>query len=108
MAFTLFHSDNGFDVYRNEPKIVKMLNGCKLLNHQEFIQCYKPPSPREQPIRTSTTRRKSNISRTIVETTDIAFDILDTMANDVCKGEIGEEYGKRAIELISKDFAGKK
>jgi hypothetical protein len=30
------------------------------------------------------------------------------MANDVCKGEIGEEYGKRAIERISKDFAGKK
>jgi len=109
MSDTLFNTENGIDEYRNDDKMKKMLAGQSLLTHQEFIEWFKPPSPRILPTRgKSTATRNTNRQRTINEISDIAFNIIDKMANDVCKGKIGYEYGKKAIERISTDFGGEK
>ena len=100
MANTLFNENNKLNDYRNDETIKKMLDGCVLLNHSEFISWFKPLTI------TKATRNAHSRKRQLVneEVGHIAFDILDDLADVVCKGKIGYQYGMRAIRNVSENF----
>lgn len=100
MANTLFNDNNKLNEYRNDETIKKMLDGCVLLNHSEFISWFKPLTI------TKATRNAHSRKRQLVneEVGHIAFDILDDLADVVCKGKIGRQYGMRAIRNVSENF----
>jgi len=104
MADTLFNTNNKLDEYRNDETIQKMLDGCVLLNHAEFISWFKPP------IVTKATRNAHSQKRVLAneEVGHIAYDVLDNLADVVCKGKIGYHYGRRAIQNVSENFDYKK
>lgn len=104
MANTLFNENNKLDEYRNDETIKSMLDGCVLLNHSEFISWFKPLTI------TKETRNAHSRKRQLVneEVGHIAFDILDDLADVVCKGKIGRQYGMRAIRNVSENFDYKK
>ena len=108
MADTLFNYQNGFNQYVNDPKIKKMLQGHTLLPHKQFIEWFRPQSPKELPVRSTTKNRLANTIRTVKETNIIAKGVLSTMANNVCENEIGKGYGIDAIHQIANDLKGAK
>jgi hypothetical protein len=104
MASTLFNTNNKLDEYRDDPTIKIMLDGCVLLNHSEFISWFKPPSITKATRNANSKYRRDNIEEVGYK----AFDILDDLADVVCKGKIGRTYGQHAIRNVSENFNYKK
>jgi hypothetical protein len=88
------------DSYRNDPRIVTALNGCKLLTHDEFISWYDQTTIRMSSRLSGRTNRQPSIKK-VKEQSD---DILIELANKVCENKIDDQYGVKAILNLNKDL----
>lgn len=99
----LFDTTNGLDEYRNDKKIEKMLNGCELMNYEEFMRWYLPNDVRyseriEIEYPGSRKRRKLENKEVKIH----AMDIFKELATNVCESNIDDEYGQNTMKHLKK------
>jgi len=88
------------DAYRNDPLIEEALDGRVLLNYDEFMDWFKPPSIRMTASRATHGPRKLVRQLSNELATNTSNSILQSMAQSVCEKKIGENYGKKAINRL--------
>ena len=100
---SLFNAFNGLEDYRNDPKIAKMLNGCELMNHAEFMEWYLPDDIRYSARIES--EYPGSVKRRKVENKEVrnhAMEVLEELATNVCESNIDDEYGQRTMKKLKK------
>lgn len=92
---------NGLDDYRNDKRISGMLNGCKILNHIEFMNWYLPEESRFSQ-RTLLKYPESEEQRNKADKTIEIFAryVLQDLSISVCEGKIGNTYGRNAMNNL--------
>jgi len=86
--------------YRYNPDIERSLKGVQLLNFREFSGWYGVPEPRRLPYRSGIDYKAAEeISELELEEgeTITLLKAVDILVNDICKGDIGEEYVKESF-----------
>jgi hypothetical protein len=99
MAF--FDVANGLDDYRNDRRIKKMLQGCHILNHIEFMSWYMPEegrfSERNLLKNPGSAKKRLEANQTIE---NYARYVLQNLSSSVCEGQINETYGHAAMNNL--------
>jgi hypothetical protein len=88
-----FFKPEFLDPYRNDPRIIKALNGSVLLNYAEFMNWYKQPDPRMSMRNLGKRDRTSDVE----EIHTLMKNDLKQIANRVCENKIDLHYGISAI-----------
>lgn len=99
----LFHETNGLSHYKNDNRIKQMLNGCELMNHEEFLEWYLPPEIKyskriESEYSGSAKRRKIEN----IEVGKYARQVLLELAENVCASSIDADYGRTTMRNLKK------
>ena len=92
---------NGLDDYRNDRRIAGMLNGCKILNHIEFMNWYLPEESRfsqRNLLKNPDSEDQRNLADKTIEI--YARYVLQDLSISVCEGKIGKTYGRDAMNNL--------
>ena len=102
MSNKIFISKN-LDEYRNNPDIKAALNGVSLLNHDEFMNWYRPTQlhfgERADRLAATLETRLPEIDTV----NQISKETMRMLAEEVCEKKIGRNYGMKAIDRLTND-----